>query len=150
MPPPPSVVIYNPPRRAPMTFAIKDLLADPTQIRAPASILGASVLPSPTRRVPHESSAMWAMYDPIPLSTLRLVPNLAITRFREIIDSMEPIRCSQPMVLPSAASLMLAEGCPPSELDVQILGAAWLAAQQMLPNMRDCDLQMVKHASLDV
>lgn len=148
--PPPSVVIYNPPRRAPLRLTIKDLLAYPTRIRAPAYGICASVLPSPANPVPYEPSAKCAKYDPIPLSTLRRIPNLAITRFRDLINSMESVQCSQPMVLPLEASQMLSDGCSPSDLDVQILGAAWLAAQQMLPDERDYDLQMVKHASLEV
>lgn len=70
--------------------------------------------------------------------------NLAITTFRERLDSMNCIRFDQPMALPWNASPMLSEGCVSAYLDAQILGAAWQAVLQMVPEQRNYDLQMAK------
>lgn len=45
---------------------------------------------------------------------------------------------------------MLSEGCVTGYLDAQVLGAAWQAVLQMLPNDRDYDLEMVKQVPVEV
>lgn len=148
--PPPSVVFVAPPLLTSPTYTVKQLLAHQPQRPSPASGISATILASRANRPTHKSSAASDKYDPIHASRLRLIPALPINEFREVIDSMDSIQFSQPMALPWEASPMLSEGCVTSYLDAQILGAAWQAVLQMLPDKRDYDLQMVKQVPLVV
>lgn len=145
LPPPPSVVIPSRrPRQTPATYTIKQFLAHPPQLPSPASGFSSGILLSRAKLPTHKSTAASDKYDPIFASSLYLVPNLRINDFRATIDSMDGIRFPQPMALPWDASPMLSEACVSSHLDVQILGVAWQAVLQMLPDERDYDLRMVK------
>lgn len=150
MPPPSVVFVAPPPPTLPTTYTVKQLLAHQPQRPSPASGISATILASRANRPTHKSSAASDKYDPIHASRLRLIPALPINEFRAVIDSMNSIQFSQPMAIPWEASPMLSEGCVTSYLDVQILGAAWQAVLQMLPDQRDYDLQMVKQVPLVV
>lgn len=45
---------------------------------------------------------------------------------------------------------MMSEGCVTAYLDAQVLGAAWQAVLQMVPEERNYDLQMVKQVPVVV
>lgn len=138
------------PFSAPATYTIKQLLARQPQIPSPVSGISAKVLPFCTNRPDHRSSAASNKYEFIQASRLRLIPNLPITEFREVIDSMDSVMFTQPMTLPRDTSSVLSEGYVTNYLDAEILVPAWQAVLQMLPDDRDYDLQMVKQVSLVV
>lgn len=63
---------------------------------------------------------------------------------------MEYIRFDHSMALQWQASPMLSEGCVTGYLNAQVLGEAWQAVLQMLPEERDYDVQMVKQVTAAV
>lgn len=124
-------VVITPPL-PPGTYTIKQLLS---QISSPVSRNSAHNLPLRAGTEKH---------DFILASRLRLVPNLSINEFLSIIDSINPVTIPKPIQWIRGNSHMVSESPLATFLDGQILGVAWQAVLEMLPENRDYDLQLVK------
>lgn len=109
----------------PATYSFKQVLDFPVQ--TPSLSLGVSIaiLAAQANRPTHHSSAKSSDFESIIPRTLRPIPALPITEFRNYVTSLESIRFGHSMAIPWEASPMLLEGCVTGYLDTSVLGPVW-------------------------